>query len=107
MLENLGLKNVEIVERVTEIQHGIQATRDFMSSCWIDEEGCKEGITHLDSYRRTWNDRLACYTDVPLHDIHSEGADSFRQAAQTFTNNSSVVTAGKRPKRRNRGGMAA
>lgn len=107
MLENLGLRNVEIVERVSEIQHGIQATRDYMASCWIDEEGCKEGITHLDSYRRTWNDRLACYTDVPLHDIHSEGADSFRQAAQTFTNNSSVVTAGKRPKRRNRGGMAA
>ena len=107
MLENLGLKKIEIVERIPEIQHGIQATRDFMASCWIDEQGCKEGINHLDSYRRTWNDRLGCYTDVPMHDEHSEGADAFRQAAQTFTNNSHTVSSGKRPKRRNRGGMAA
>lgn len=107
MLENLGLRKIEIVDRIPEIQHGIQATRDFLSSCWFDEEGCKEGINHLDSYRRTWNDRLGCYTEVPLHDEHSEGADSFRQAAQTFVNNSHTVSSGQRPKRRNKSGMAA
>lgn len=107
MLENLGLKKVEIVPRISEVQHGISATRDFLAVCQFDEEGCKEGIIHLDSYKRTWNDRLGCFTDVPLHDEHSEGADSFRQAAQTFVNNTSGVESGKRPKRRNRSGMAA
>ena len=103
----LGLRKIEIVERIPEIQHGISATRDFLSSCWIDEVGCKEGIVHLDSYKKKWNNVLQCWMDEPLHDIHSEAADSFRQAAQTFVNNSSGVRPGARPKRRNRSGMAA
>ena len=107
MLENLGLRNVEIVPRVSELQHGISATRNYMSSVLIDEEGCKEGIDHLDNYRKSYNERLQCFSDIPLKDIHTEGADSFRQAAQTFTNNEHTVSSGKRPKRRNKGGMAA
>ena len=107
MLENLGLRNVEIVPRVSELQHGISATRNYMSSVLIDEEGCKEGIDHLDNYRKSYNERLQCFSDIPLKDIHTEGADSFRQAAQTFTNNEHTVSSGKRPRRRNKGGMAA
>ena len=106
MLENLGLRKIEIVPRVDEIQHGIQATRNFLASCLFDETGCKEGITHIESYKRTWNTRLGCYTNEPVHDEHSEGADSLRQAAQTFVNKPGS-TDGKRPKRRNRSGMAA
>lgn len=107
MLENLGLKRIEIVERVSEIQHGISATRDFLALCQFDETRCKEGIAHIDSYSRTWNERLACFTDVPMHDVHSEAADALRQAAQTFVNNNTGVQAGKRPNRRRKSGMAA
>lgn len=107
MLENLGLRKIDIVPRVQEIQHGIMATRNYIGLCYFDEAGCKEGITHLDSYKKKWNDTLQCYMDEPLHDIHSEGADSFRQAAQTFVNNTPGSKAGARPKRRNRSGMAA
>lgn len=107
MLENLGLKNIEIVDRISELQHGISATRTYMSSVRIDKDGCKEGIDHLDNYRKAYNERLQCFSDYPLKDIHTEGADSFRQAAQTFINNSHTVSSGKRPKRRNKGGMAA
>lgn len=85
MLENLGLRNVQIVDRVSELQHGIQAVRDTFNSCLFDEEGCKEGIIHLEMYRKTWSERTACYTDKPLKDIHTEGADSFRQFAQGYT----------------------
>lgn len=106
MLEKLGLRHVEVVPRVPEIQQGIQAVRDVLATCWFDETGCKEGITHLDLYRKTWNERGACFTDTPQHDIHSEGADAFRQFAQVGSN-SPTVTAGKRPKRKNKGGMAA
>ena len=107
MLENLGLKRIEIVERVSEIQHGISATRDFLALCQFDETRCKEGIAHIDNYSRTWNERLACFTDVPMHDVHSEAADALRQAAQTFVNNNTGVQAGKRPNRRRKSGMAA
>ncbi|AEY69590.1 putative terminase large subunit [Erwinia phage PEp14] len=108
MLENLGLTKIEIVPRISEIQHGIQATRDFLASCWFDEEGCKEGVVHIETYKKKWSNQLQTYTDEPLHDIHSEASDALRQAAQTFTNTQhSKTPAGKRPKRRNRGGLAA
>lgn len=107
MLENLGLRHIEVVPRVSELQHGISATRNYMSSVMIDAEGCKEGIDHLDNYKKAYNERLQCFSEVPLKDIHTEAADAFRQAAQTFTNNSHIVQSGKRPKRRNKGGMAA
>jgi len=81
-LKKLGLKNIEIVSRVPEISHGIQATRDSFSSCWFDEVACKEGIIHLESYRKRWNRTAGRFMDVPLHDVHSEGADSFRQFGQ-------------------------
>lgn len=84
MLEKLGLKNIEIVKRVDEISHGIQATRDAFSSCWFDEPGCKEGIIHLESYKKQWSNTGQCFTDQPKHDVHSEGADSFRQFAQGY-----------------------
>ena len=81
-IKKLGLKNVEIVPRVNEISHGIQATRDSFSTCWIDEEECKEGIIHLDSYRKKINKTTGAFTDTPVHDVHSEGADAFRQFGQ-------------------------
>lgn len=81
-LKSLGLRNIEIVKRVDDISHGIQATRDSFSSCWFDEEKCKEGIKHLDSYRKKWNTTTGRFMDVPVHDIHSEAADAFRQFGQ-------------------------
>lgn len=81
-LAALGLKNIEIVPRVDDISHGIQATRDSFSTCWIDDENCKEGIIHLDSYRKRWNNTTARFMDQPVHDIHSECADAFRQFGQ-------------------------
>ncbi len=84
-LIKLGLKNIEIVPRVEDISHGIQATRDCFSACWFDETHCKEGIIHLDSYRKRWNNTTGRFMDIPLHDIHSEGADSFRQFGQCYS----------------------
>ena len=82
MLENLGLKNIEVVPRVGEISHGIQATRDSFSTCWFDETACKDGIIHLDSYRKKWNNTTGRFMDTPVHDIHSECSDAFRQFGQ-------------------------
>jgi hypothetical protein len=81
----LGLQNIEIVPRVDYIQHGIQATRDVFNQCWLDETNCKDGIAHLENYRKEWNDRAGCWKESPRHDIHSEAADAFRQFAQGYT----------------------
>lgn len=82
MLIKLGLKNIEIVAVVDQLSHGIQATRDSFSSCWFDEANCKDGIIHLESYKKRWNRTTGRFTDTPVHDIHSECADAFRQFGQ-------------------------
>ena len=82
MLKKLGLNNIVIVPVVADISHGIQATRDAFSTCWFDEAGCKEGIVHLESYKKRWNSTTARYMSTPVHNAHSEGADSFRQFGQ-------------------------
>ncbi len=84
MLTNLGLRNIIIVPQVATIQDGIQATRDAFAGCFIDETGCKEGIIHLQQYRKRWNLAAGCWSSDPMHDVHSEGADAFRQFAQGY-----------------------
>lgn len=83
MLEQLGLQNIEIVPRTPDISHGIQATRQAFSSCWFDERLCKDGIEHLENYRKKFSSTNNRFTDEPRHDIHSEAADAFRQFGQT------------------------
>lgn len=82
MLEDLGLRNVEIVPRIDRVQTGIQMTRDAFSSCWFDEEGCKDGLKRLEMYRKEWDDRRGVWKDEPRHDKASNGADAFRGFGQ-------------------------
>lgn len=83
-LEALGLRGIEIVPRVAEIQHGIQATRDVFPSVCFDAKLCAEGIKHLDSYAQAWNASAGRWSGEPKHDVHSEAADAFRQFGQGF-----------------------
>lgn len=94
----------EIVERVSEVQHGISKVRDVFGSCWFDAAACKAGLEHLSLYGKEWNDRLQVWKDEPKHDVHSEAADAFRQFAQGYTE--PTVRAGQRRKNRP-SGMAA
>lgn len=82
MLEELGLRNVEIVPRIDRVQTGIQMTRNAFSSCWFDEEGCKDGLKRLEMYRKEWDERRGVWKDEPRHDKASNGADAFRGFGQ-------------------------
>lgn len=84
MLEKLGLRNIEIVPRVQEIQHGIQQTRDVFGICFFDEAGCKEGLVHLENYRKRFVATTQSWADEPLKDVHTEAADALRQFAQAY-----------------------
>lgn len=63
--------NFVIVPRVQTIQHGIDLVRADFDTYEFDEEGCKEGIAHIEAYSREWNNRLMWWTDQPRHDEHS------------------------------------
>lgn len=101
MLEDLGLRNVVIVPQITDINTGIQMTREAFGSAWFDESGCKLGIQRLENYKKKWNERDGRWSNEPRHDVNSEGADAFRQWAQAKTKNL-VTKAGYNPHQQTR-----
>lgn len=82
MMEDLGLRNIEIVPVISDINTGINITRAEFASAYFDEVGCKLGFAHLENYKKRWNERDARWSDEPRKDGTSEGADAFRQWAQ-------------------------
>lgn len=82
MLRKLKVASPIIVPRVDNILTGIQMTRQAFGSCWFDEKNCAKGLTHLQNYKKEWNNLLATWRDTPRHDVASNGADAFRQFGQ-------------------------
>lgn len=67
----------EVVESIG-VMDGIEQTREILAYCEFDEHKCAEGISHLENYRKEWDDNKGCWKDKPLHDHTSHGADGFR-----------------------------
>jgi hypothetical protein len=84
VLESLGLRPVEIVPRIQDLNEGLEMTRQALASCWFDAAKCDEGIKALDAYQREWDDRIGEYKDRPLHNWASNPADALRQFAQGY-----------------------
>lgn len=105
MLEELmpGV-NFEIVPRIGDINWGIQQTRDMFPLLYFDETECKEGIIHIEAYRRKWNERQACWSSEPdKTGGHSEAADALRQLAQAYAAGQINMNNGAPWKRKERG----
>ena len=71
-----------LVPRTPDKLIAIQQTRNMLPICVFDEEKCKEGLIHLELYRKTWDSRKGMWRSTPNHDSHSNAADAFLQAAQ-------------------------
>ena len=67
------------------IMDGIELAREILPRCEFDETKCEEGISHLENYRKEWDDKKGCWKDKPLHDHTSHGADGFRYFAVAMT----------------------
>ncbi|MGP2409835.1 terminase [Yersinia sp. 2553 StPb PI] len=70
----------------TGVDTGIESVREILPKCVFDDEKCAEGITHLEGYRKEWDDRRGCWKDKPLHDHTSHGSDGFRYFAVAKNN---------------------
>lgn len=79
--EEVGIKPVRVVPRIATEQDGIEASRQYLPSVWIDEERCQRLIDCLDSYRKEWDEKLGVWKDKPLHDQFSHGYKAFETAA--------------------------
>lgn len=72
----------EIVPRISNLQAGIQATRQAFPSAWFDEEGCAPGLKRVGNYRKKWNKVTGSWSDQELSDDNAHGADALRQWGQ-------------------------
>lgn len=72
----LGLK-AQIVDSVS-LEDGIEVVRSSLSKIYIDENKCQRLIKCLENYRYEWNDKRQVYSEKPLHNWASHGADSLR-----------------------------
>lgn len=74
----------DVVERVDDLQHGIQLTRNDFATSAFDETECKAGLLHLAGYKKRWNRSTGSWGDEPVKNEHTEAADAYRQHAQGF-----------------------
>ena len=76
-LLTLGLNNVDIIPRTSDVYADIQAVRGILPICRFDEK-TKDGYEALKNYRREYDEDRKCFKTTPLHDWTSHGADAFR-----------------------------
>lgn len=81
-LKTFGI--VPVVVPQSNVNDGINAVRQVLDQCWIDEGRCERGLNALRAYRREWSDKLQTFHDAPLHDAASHGADALRTFACGF-----------------------
>lgn len=73
---------VRIVPRIAQLYMGINAARSSIATSYFHETACKDGIDCLENYRKKWNETLGNWSEEPVHDKFSHGADAYRQFAQ-------------------------
>jgi hypothetical protein len=76
-----GVSPIRIVPRTKEVAADIIHVRNFLGIARFDRDACAQGLRHLASYRREWNDKRGVWADRARHDQASHGADGFRTAA--------------------------
>jgi len=63
------------------IQDGIDASRRLLPKCEFDKEECAQGIACLQQYQKKHDEVRKVFSDTPLHNWCSHGADAFRMLA--------------------------
>jgi len=94
-LEKLGMRNIVVVPRIADISTGIEVTRKALGgNHWFydhkpnedlgEDMGAGYGIQCLDGYQFEWDQKRGMWSNVPLHNWASHGADAWRQHAQGY-----------------------
>lgn len=76
-LLTLGLNNIDIIPRTSDVYADIQAVRSILPICKFDKK-TKDGYEALKNYRREFDENRQAFKNTPLHDWTSHGADAFR-----------------------------
>ena len=76
-LLNLGLNNIKIITRTSNIMNDINNTRALIPICEFDEK-CNLGYQSLKQYHKERDEKRDVFKDTPDHDWASHAADAFR-----------------------------
>lgn len=78
----LGI-NFTVLDQIT-VADGIENVWTHFPKMWIDSTKCKSLINALENYRREFDIDKNVYKNKPIHDIHSDYADSMRYLCQSL-----------------------
>lgn len=80
---DLGFKFTTI-ECTENVLHDIETCRQLIPRCYFREPDTDDGVSHLEGYRKEWDEKREVFREHPRHDQHSHGADSFRTLAMAL-----------------------
>ena len=80
MARAMGL-HFQVGPRVEKKDDAIHAARLMLPKCVFDAKACERGIEALKNYKWNWNEHAQSYTNQPVHDWASHGADAFQTLA--------------------------
>lgn len=83
-----------------KVAFGIDMARTIFDRCWFDAERCADGLQCLRNYRYDVDPETKQFSDQPLHDWASHGADAFRYFAVAIAEPKPEKPADERPKDR-------
>jgi hypothetical protein len=106
LLRDLGLHNLETVQRTPHVPEAIDQLREAFSTYYFDAEKCEQGLRHLDGFSKQWNDRMGIWMPVVAKNGHQHAADALRQHAQVRHMRFGANRGGWTP-RKNKSGLAA
>lgn len=71
--KDMGLK-VELIPRAANELIDIEMVRVFFPRLWFDQMRCERGIKCVESFRKEWNEKMACYRERSYHNFASHAA---------------------------------
>ncbi len=72
--------------RANKKQDKIETARHILHRSNFDTQRCSRLIECLDNYRRAWKTGTGSFSDKPLHNEYSHGADAFQEMAYAVEN---------------------
>jgi len=67
---------IQILERVPVVD-SINAARTIFNKCYFDRQKCEDGLNCLRHYRYDVDPETGMFSQKPIHDQNSHGADAF------------------------------
>lgn len=93
-----GVKPIEAVKQIGNVEEGIEMTRDMFPEMVFHETNCERGIEAVSNYRYKYRDDDDTYANQPHHDWSSNGSDALRQLAQGYREQSNTQDFRGKPK---------